>query len=69
MKFLQQYPDIKVEIIIDNGLIDIVAQRFDAGVRAGEQVAKDMIAARIGMAVVGILRISASGRNRRSRRT
>jgi DNA-binding transcriptional LysR family regulator len=57
VKFLQQYPDIKVEIIIDNGLIDIVAQRFDAGVRAGEQVAKDMIAARIGpdvrMAVVG----------------
>jgi DNA-binding transcriptional LysR family regulator len=56
-KFLRQYPDIKVEIIIDYGLIDIVAQRFDAGVRAGEQVAKDMIAVRIGpdirMAVVG----------------
>ena len=56
-KFLRQYPDIKVEIIIDNGLTDIVAQRFDAGVRAGEQVAKDMIAVRIGpdmrMAVVG----------------
>ena len=55
--FLRQYPDIKVEIIIDYGLIDIVAQRFDAGVRSGEQVAKDMIAARIGpdmrMAVVG----------------
>ena len=48
---------IKVEIIIDNGLTDIVAQRYDAGVRAGEQVAKDMIAVRIGpdlrMAVVG----------------
>jgi len=56
-EFLRQYPDIKVEIIIDNGLTDIVAQRFDAGVRAGEQVAKDMIAVRIGpdmrMAVVG----------------
>jgi DNA-binding transcriptional LysR family regulator len=56
-KFLRQYPDIKVEIIIDNGLTDIVAQRIDAGVRAGEQVAKDMIAVRIGpdirMAVVG----------------
>src|SRR5260370_20063593 len=56
-KFLRQYPDIKVEIIIDYGLTDIVAQRYDAGVRAGEQVAKDMIAARIGpdmrMAVVG----------------
>ncbi len=56
-KFLLDYPDIKVEIIIDNGLTDIVAERFDAGVRAGEQVAKDMIAVRIGpdmrMAVVG----------------
>ncbi len=56
-KFLQQYPDIKVEIIIDYGLIDIVARGFDAGVRSGEQVAKDMIAVRIGpdmrMAVVG----------------
>jgi DNA-binding transcriptional LysR family regulator len=36
---LRDYPDIKVEIIIDYGLIDIVAQRFDAGVRSGEQVA------------------------------
>jgi len=56
-KFLRQYPDIKVEMFIDNGLTDIVTQRFDAGVRAGEQVAKDMIAVRIGpdlrMAVVG----------------
>jgi DNA-binding transcriptional LysR family regulator len=56
-KFLEQYPDIKVEITIDYGLTDIVAQRYDAGVRAGEQVAKDMIAVRIGpdvrMAVVG----------------
>ena len=57
VKFLRLYVDIKVEIIIDYGLTDIVAQRFDAGVRAGEQVAKDMIAVRIGpdmrMAVVG----------------
>jgi DNA-binding transcriptional LysR family regulator len=56
-KFLGQYPDIKVELFMDNGLTDIVTQRFDAGVRAGEQVAKDMIAVRIGpdlrMAVVG----------------
>src|SRR6266566_2357819 len=56
-KFLPEYPDIKIEIIIDYGLTDIVAQRYDAGVRAGEQVAKDMIAVRIGpdirMAVVG----------------
>src|SRR5512132_1832352 len=56
-KFLREYPDINVEIIIDYGLTDIVAQRYDAGVRLGEQVAKDMIAVRIGpdmrMAVVG----------------
>jgi DNA-binding transcriptional LysR family regulator len=56
-RFLPKYPDIKVEIMIDYGLSDIVAQRYDAGVRLGEQVAKDMIAVRIGpdmrMAVVG----------------
>lgn len=55
-KFLLQYPDINVEFTIDYGLTDIVAQRYDAGVRSGEQVAKDMIAVRIGpdmrMAVV-----------------
>lgn len=54
---LRAYPDIKVEIVVDYGLTDIVAQRFDAGVRSGEQVAKDMIAVRIApdmrMAVVG----------------
>ncbi|MBV9587651.1 MAG: LysR family transcriptional regulator [Alphaproteobacteria bacterium] len=56
-KLLPVYPDIRVEIVIDYGLADIVAERFDAGVRSGEQVAKDMIAVRIGpdmrMAVVG----------------
>src|SRR5205807_936413 len=56
-KLLPQYPDIHVEMAIDYGLTDIVAQRFDAGVRWGEQVAKGMIAVRIGpdmrMAVVG----------------
>src|SRR3954471_14771296 len=56
-KFLPDYPDIHVEIIVDYGLTDIVAERYDAGVRLGEQVAKDMIAVRIGpemrMAVVG----------------
>jgi DNA-binding transcriptional LysR family regulator len=56
-KLLPPYPDIKVEIIVDYGLTDIVAERYDAGVRLGEQVAKDMIAVRIGpdmrMAVVG----------------
>jgi len=54
---LRKYPDIKVEIIVDYGLTDIVAQRYDAGVRFGEQVAKDMIAVRVSpdmrMAVVG----------------
>src|SRR5689334_11453622 len=56
-KLLPQYPDIKVEITVDFGLTNIVAQRYDAGVRIGERVAKDMIAVRIGpdmrMAVVG----------------
>lgn len=45
--FLRTYPDIKVEIILDYGLTDIVAERLDAGVRLGEQVDKDMIAVRI----------------------
>jgi DNA-binding transcriptional LysR family regulator len=56
-RFLPDHPDIKVEIIVDYGLVDIVAAGYDAGVRLGEQVAKDMIAVRIGpemrMAVVG----------------
>ena len=47
-KFLRAYSDIKVEVITDYGLTDIVSERYDAGVRAGEQVAKDMIAVRIG---------------------
>jgi DNA-binding transcriptional LysR family regulator len=55
--FLRDYPDIKVEIVVEYGLIDIVAGRYDAGVRLGDQVAKDMIAVRIApdlrMAVVG----------------
>jgi DNA-binding transcriptional LysR family regulator len=56
-KLLREYPDIKIEIIIDYGLTDIITERYDAGVRSGEQVAKDLIAVRIGpdmrMAVVG----------------
>lgn len=56
-RLLPGYPDIAVEVVIDYGLTDIVADRFDAGVRIGEQVDKDMIAVRIGpdiaMAVVG----------------
>jgi DNA-binding transcriptional LysR family regulator len=47
-QFLPHYPDIKVEIWADYTLADIVAERFDAGVRLGEQVAKDMVAVRIG---------------------
>jgi DNA-binding transcriptional LysR family regulator len=54
---LAEYPDINVEIISDYGLKDIVAERYDAGVRLGEQVDKDMISLRISadlrMAVVG----------------
>jgi DNA-binding transcriptional LysR family regulator len=54
---LRSYPDIHVEITVDYALTDIVAGRFDAGVRSGSQVAKDMIAVRIGpnfrFAVVG----------------
>jgi len=55
-RLLPDYPDIKVELDINNGMTDIVAGRYDAGVRLGEQVAKDMVAVRIGpdarMAVV-----------------
>ena len=47
-KLLPVYPDIRVEVTIDYGLTDIVAERFDAGIRLGEQVARDMIAVRIG---------------------
>jgi DNA-binding transcriptional LysR family regulator len=56
-KLLPHYPDVNVELTIDYGLIDIVAERYDAGVRLGEQVARDMIAVRIGpdmrMVVIG----------------
>jgi DNA-binding transcriptional LysR family regulator len=56
-KLLPDYPDIKVEIIIDYGLTDIVAEQVDAGIRPGETVDKDMVAIPIGpemrMAVVG----------------
>jgi DNA-binding transcriptional LysR family regulator len=56
-RLLLNYPDLRVELSIDATLTDVVAERYDAGVRLGEQVAKDMIAVRIGpdqrMAVVG----------------
>lgn len=47
-QFLRDYPDIGVELFIDNGFTNIVEQRFDAGVRLGEALSKDMIAVRIG---------------------
>jgi DNA-binding transcriptional LysR family regulator len=54
--FMAEYPDITVEIDVNEGLADIVAERFDAGIRFGEQVEKDMVAVRVGpdirMAVV-----------------
>ncbi len=56
-RFLRDYPDIKVELSVDYGLVDIVAERYDAGVRRGGLVAKDMIALPISpdirMVVVG----------------
>ena len=56
-QFLPKYPDIKVELMLNNGFADIVTERYDAGVRMGNQLAKDMISARIGpdfrFAVVG----------------
>lgn len=56
-KLLPDNPELRIEIVTDQAMADIVAERFDAGVRLGEQVAKDMIAVRIGpdlrMAVVG----------------
>ncbi|NWJ25920.1 LysR family transcriptional regulator [Rhizobium sp. RM] len=56
-RLLSRYPDINVEVVVDYGLVDVVADRFDAGVRLGEQVAKDMIAVRMSpdvpMAIVG----------------
>jgi DNA-binding transcriptional LysR family regulator len=47
-RLLPAYPEIKVELAVESGLVDIVAEGFDAGVRLGEQVARDMIAVRIG---------------------
>jgi len=56
-KLLPDNPEVHVEVVADSGLVDIVKERYDAGVRLGEQVARDMVAVRIGpdarMAVVG----------------
>lgn len=55
-RLLPAYPDIQVEVSVDYGLVDVVAERFDAGIRVGELVARDMVAVRVGpdfrMAVV-----------------
>ncbi len=63
-KFLPRYPDVRVEVISDARLTDIVAERFDAGIRLGESVAKGMVAVPIGppmrMLVVGAPRYLAS---------
>ncbi len=54
---LRNHPDLEVEMVVDYGLADIIGDRFDAGVRLGEQIAKDMVAVRISpaipMAIVG----------------
>ena len=56
-RLARDYPEIAIEVCVDNAFADIVAQRFDAGVRLGEQVEKDMVAVRVGpdmrMAIVG----------------
>ena len=56
-QFLLDYPDVQIEVNVENSLSNIVAERYDAGIRLGEQVDKDMIAVRIGpplkMAVIG----------------
>jgi len=47
-RLARDYPEIAIEVCVDNAFADIVAQRFDAGVRLGEQVEKDMVAVRVG---------------------
>jgi len=68
-KILPKYPEIKVEVVIDYGLTNIIAEQYDAGIRPGELVAKDMIAVRVGpdlrMAVVGAPSYFASHRKPR----
>jgi len=47
-KFLKDYPDITLELYVDYGFTNVVEERFDAGIRMGESISKDMIAVRIG---------------------
>jgi DNA-binding transcriptional LysR family regulator len=56
-KFVESYPEIVVEVIVEPGLTNIVAQRFDAGIRLGESLEKDVIA----VPVTGQLRIAVVG--------
>src|SRR5437764_5510806 len=71
-KILPKYPDIRVEVVIDYGLTNIVAQQVDAGIRPGELVEKDMIAIRVSpdlrMAVVGSPPNFRGGRCRKTHR-
>ncbi|MGV2481201.1 UNVERIFIED_CONTAM: LysR family transcriptional regulator, partial [Salmonella enterica subsp. enterica serovar Weltevreden] len=46
--FLAEYPDITLEFYVDYGFTNVVEQRFDAGIRLGEALSKDMIAVRVG---------------------
>ena len=72
-RLLPDYPDVKVELDVDNGLTNIVAERYNAGVGLGEQVEEDMIAVRIGQACAwrwsGRRGISQSSRSQRSQRS
>jgi DNA-binding transcriptional LysR family regulator len=54
-RFLAQYPAIELEVSVDATLVDIVAGRFDAGMRAGERIERDMIAVRIGDVLGGVV--------------
>lgn len=47
-QFVEQYPDIVLELFVDYGFTNVVEERFDAGIRLGEAISKDMIAVRIG---------------------
>lgn len=53
--FGRRYPEIRVELTVDEGLTDIVADRYDAGIRFGEKVAKDMVAWRVGPAIRSVV--------------
>lgn len=46
-QFMQDYPEVQLDLVMEDRFIDIVAERFDAGIRLGDDVAKDLIAVRI----------------------